>query len=206
MTRPLILAATVVFVVGNLAPAATPAARRVNRTPNLFPLTKGARWEYRRTFVGQLGTQVKSLEVRVGEMAITDRQMTVTFTGDLELIGIPERVLLTQKGVNYRGKESGGKPLDLIRNSVKAGEQWDTLMPFGCGGFAKAKATVGAPEVVEVPAGKFTAVKVTYTATIWGGQCTMLVWYADGVGVVKRVYCPDSSNIVTELVKYTPGK
>lgn len=203
MRRMLIIAATVAFAALGLA---VPAPRDA-WGPNLFPLAKGARWEYRRTIEVQAGTDVKSLDVRVGEVAGGRDGAAVTITGDFEYLGFGERMLLTAEGVSYRGGQGRGeKPLALVRNAAKAGDQWDSLMPIGCGGFANAKATAGDPEEVEVPAGKFKAVKVTYSAFVFNYQRTMLVWYADGVGVVKQVYCPDSTNIVIELVKYTPGK
>lgn len=68
------------------------------------------------------------------------------------------------------------------------------------------EALVNGPEEVKVPAGKFKAVKVTYTGVVFGSRRSMLVWYAEGAGVVKQVYCPDSSNIIIELVRYAPGK
>jgi hypothetical protein len=34
----------------------------------------------------------------------------------------------------------------------------------------------------------------------------MLVWYVDGIGVVKQVFSPTASNIIIELTKYIPAK
>jgi len=207
VTRLLMLVVAVVFVVGNLTSAApAPAARPDNQGPDFLPLAEGAKWEYRRTFEGQAGLKVKSLDVRVSEVAKGEGG-GVQFTGDFESLGLEERMVSAPEGVSYRGGLGrGDKPLALIRNSGKAGDQWTSLLPIGCGGFATATAKASGPEEVEVPAGKFRAVKVTYTAVVWGNRRTMLVWYADGVGVVKQVYCPDSANIVIELVKHTPGK
>ena len=203
MSRVPMVATIVAFITTGLAAAAP----RAIPTPNLLPLAKGAKWEYRRTFEGQAGTHVKSLDVRVGEGAEGDDRAVVTFAGNFEYLGFEERMLLTPEGVSYRGGEGrGDEPRALVRNSPRVGERWDSLMPIGCGGFATAKATASGPEEVQVPAGKFMAVKITYTAFVFKAERSMLVWYADGVGVVKQVYCPDSSNIVIELVKYTPGK
>ncbi|MCO6437251.1 MAG: hypothetical protein J5J06_09210 [Phycisphaerae bacterium] len=59
--------------------------------------------------------------------------------------------------------------------------------------------------MVEVPAGRFQAMKISYSGFVCGGNVSMLVWYADGVEVVKQVYCPESSSIVIELCEYTRG-
>ena len=50
------------------------------------------------------------------------------------------------------------------------------------------KGTYQGYEEIEVPAGKFNCLKVTYTTTIIGqpGDTKVTAWYAPGVGLVKQ--------------------
>lgn len=196
MTRVLIVALLAVFVTGGIAPH---VVSQEALKPNYFPHAKGSKWEYRRTF----GTDIKNIAVRVAE----DNLTVMKFTGDFEYLGLKEQMEVSGEGINYpAGERKADTPMPLLlRNTFKAGDEWDSLLPAGCG-FSRAKATVNGPEDVEVPAGKFRAVKVTYVGRITGSTVTMPVWYADGVGVVKQVFNPTGSNIIIELTKYTPGK
>lgn len=199
MARSLTIGVALAFVAAGVF-AAEP---RVAPRPGLFPLAKGGKWQYRRTY----GGRALDLVVGVGDVVRRDGRAEAKFTGDFEYLGFEERMTSSAGALAYRPTEGRGDvPPVLIRRAVEAGDRWDSLLPIGCGGFAKAKATVGGREKVVVPAGTFDAVKVTYAATVFGGGRTMPVWYAEGVGVVKQVYCPESSNIVIELVKHTPGE
>ncbi|MBN8748170.1 MAG: M81 family metallopeptidase [Variovorax sp.] len=59
------------------------------------------------------------------------------------------------------------------------------------------------PEVVEVPAGKFTAVKVTVTVR----EFDQIIWYAPGVGEVKRTVKKNGVEAVMRSLKsFADGK
>jgi hypothetical protein len=62
---------------------------------------------------------------------------------------------------------------------------------------------VAGPEEVVVPAGKYTAVRVDEAIALGNKKLTCTTWYAEGVGVVKKVH-PDKSVQVLRL--FTPGK
>jgi hypothetical protein len=59
-------------------------------------------------------------------------------------------------------------------------------------------------EVVEVPAGKFTAVRVDSVYSADGEESTMSRWFAPNVGLVKMVHGGGSRTTV--LKSFTPGK
>lgn len=172
--------------------------------PNYFPHSKGSTWEYRRTF----GKDVKDLTVRIGETTKSGESTLVKITDDFEYVGFKPEMEFADEGVFYpaypsvKGQPDRPQPI-LVKSTLKVGDEWNSLLPAGCG-FSTAKATVNGPEEIEVPAGKFNAVKVTYSGKIFGSKTSMLVWYADGAGVVKQVFSPTGSNIIIELTKYTP--
>ncbi len=73
------------------------------------------------------------------------------------------------------------------------------------------ESTVGAEEEVEVPAGTFTAVKVTATAELSVMKSSLTTWYAKGTGPVKIVRTWDAGGgLLTEvecvLRKFEKGK
>lgn len=62
---------------------------------------------------------------------------------------------------------------------------------------------VSGPEVVTVPAGKFTAMKVTTQVTQGGTPVTKTYWYANHVGLVKSMTDTGSVQSTTELLDYS---
>jgi hypothetical protein len=66
-------------------------------------------------------------------------------------------------------------------------------------------------EVVEVPAGRFRAVRVEYSYTLPVGPRSVPVayhatnWYAPGRGAVKVVFRVGEDETVMELKSYTPA-
>ncbi len=184
-----------------LAAAALGAAPPVGE-PTTFPHARGGKWEYRRTLWGR----VKPLVLQAGGVTKDGGRAFVRFTGDWESLGLEERMEMIGGRLSYRVSVGrGDAPRALIGGRVREGDRWASLIPIGCGGFAPAEAWVEGVERVTVPAGRFRAVKVRYTGVIFGIEGSMVVWYADGVGVVKQVYRPESTNMVIELVRHTPG-
>lgn len=95
--------------------------------------------------------------------------------------------------------ESDGQPLDkpalLLKLPAKAGTTWD----HEGGG---ATHTVVGEEEVEVPAGKYKAVRVDLAAK--GSESKTSLWFAPAVGLVKMSH--SDSDRVQVLKAFTPGK
>jgi hypothetical protein len=91
-------------------------------------------------------------------------------------------------------------PICLLSLPHKPGQKWTCDNPAQPGGLVAVKATKTAhgPEEVEVPAGKYTAIRVEHRGK--AGDATF--WYAPGVGLVKMV----SKDVVQELESFTPRK
>jgi hypothetical protein len=99
-------------------------------------------------------------------------------------------------------------PVCHLRLPLKPGETWDTDDQFvGQVLYCRATFTAEAEEEVEVPAGRFRAVRVRVASGQGLGETTH--WYARGVGVVKSVSEKSGRDVedrVTVLKSFTPGK
>jgi hypothetical protein len=108
--------------------------------------------------------------------------------------------------VAHKGKERASPRPDL-RLPAKVGDTWTWEQEEP--GFAPAKLTwtIAKWEEVEVPAGKFQALRVDSklesprTPTLTGTY-----WYAPGIGVVKSVLNTSTGEQTTVLKSFTPGK
>jgi len=92
---------------------------------------------------------------------------------------------VSAKGVWFR--QDGSDPVPVFKAGEKAGATWEAVWNEGRAEW-KTTYTVGDEEEVEVPAGKFQAVRVS--RVIDGGglkQQRATDWYAPGVGRVKSV-------------------
>jgi hypothetical protein len=119
---------------------------------------------------------------------------------------------VSAKGVFRLGGAKGelGEPVPLLKLPAKEGETWTVERPGsfakGPGGSNKATYTVGKEEEVEVPAGKFKAIRVEMALELRGGTLKSSTWYAAGVGIIK-VVTPSGDKERTQVLKsFTPGK
>jgi hypothetical protein len=101
-------------------------------------------------------------------------------------------------------------PVCELRFPVKAGDSWVVDIPSQEGGLqgSTGTATVGDVEEVQVPAGKFRAVRVDVTITAVDGKPLAKPrratrWYAPGVGLVKVAA---GTGVTRALKAFTPGK
>jgi hypothetical protein len=123
------------------------------------------------------------------------------------------KLKLTDAGV-YMVRESRDEfdpPVCLLKLPVKAGDSWSVERPAvgELAGSKRSYRTAG-DEDVEVPAGKFRAVRVEET-TEWTGHLKGLTtqtttWYAPSVGRVKEVHKVGQSEMVTVLKSFVPAK
>jgi len=99
-------------------------------------------------------------------------------------------------------------PWPMLKLPAKPGDQWtfESEGPAGSGAF-KTTCTLGKEEEVEVPAGKFKAIRVDAVATL-PGETTMQAsaWFAPGIGVVKSVSNVAGFEHTQVLKSFTPGR
>ena len=95
--------------------------------------------------------------------------------------------------------------IPLLKLPAKAGNSW--VYDPGHPGHCKTEYTIAAEaERVEVPAGRFTAVRVRTNQTLGGKSVKSACWYAPRVGLVK-VAREDGAEVFEYVLKsFTPGK
>jgi hypothetical protein len=164
------------------APATAAPVPKVKGSPYHFPTTVGAKWVYETPDGGLESAVVSAVEKDGDDLVVSREGVDGTRTAYT-------KVVVSLDGLRQEREFTGGKVGWVLKANVKAGDSWD--MPEG------GKRTVHGPEVVEVPAGKFTALRVEFEQS--GGNYTS--WYAPGVGEVKRVMKRGESETVTRALK-----
>jgi hypothetical protein len=99
----------------------------------------------------------------------------------------------------------------VLKLPAKEGDSWSYESGGGDGPIgAKSNFTVGEEEEVEVPAGKFKAIRVDMELKydIGNGPTTIKrsSWYAPKVGLIKLVTNPGATQTTMVLKSFTPGK
>lgn len=159
---------------------------KVKGSPYHFPTTVGAKWVYETPDGGLESAVVSAVEKDGDDLIVSREGVDGTRTAYTKTVVSPD-------GLRQEREFTGGKLGWVLKSTAKAGDSWD--MPEG------GKRTVHGPEAVEVPAGKFTALRVEWEQS--GGKCTS--WYAPGVGEVKRVMKWGETETVTRALKsFTP--
>jgi hypothetical protein len=109
---------------------------------------------------------------------------------------------VSEKGVVRLAGVGKGQPVPLLKLPAKAGDTWGTE-----GAGPTTTYTMGAEEEVEVPAGKFKALRVDAESQLGGQTRKATAWYAPGVGLVKSVATTPTGFETTSVLKsFTPGK
>jgi hypothetical protein len=193
-----------------VAPAA-PVPREADRPPVYFPTRVGDTWVWGwvgdKTEFTEVVTEVESKE---GAKVITVETMAEGTPLSPEKYSAIETYSLTERGL-FRlshGDQRYEKPWCVLKAPYRAGEKWevDVKDHFGVGG--KSSHTIGEFEWVEVPAGKFWALRVE---TVHAGEkppLTATSWYARGIGQVKMVARSRAGKEEGAVVlkSFTPGK
>lgn len=97
------------------------------------------------------------------------------------------------------------QPHRLVRLPAKEGDGW-AEEPRSEDDDPITQYTTGKVEVVEVPAGRFTAVRVDAVHRANGGTVRVTYWWAAGIGMVKKVAKGPGIDEVRVLKSFTPGK
>jgi hypothetical protein len=169
VVRSFFAAIAVACILGTNAPAAPPPKETL-----YFPTKLGAKWVY----VSAGGKK----EVR-SVTAVADKDgakvVTVSVNGETRKYQVSEDGVFL---VAY-GKDKYDPPECLLKLPHADGAKWD-LVPQKFGPQAGTFEAFG-PERIEVPAGKYSAIRVESFAGIPNVGFFEKTWYAKGVGVVK---------------------
>jgi hypothetical protein len=164
---------------------AAPAPKRTE-PESYFPTTVGARWVYERAGGREEIAEVSEVEKVDGEVVVSRQGIDGSVTRYTKMV-------VTPKGLRQDQFNGGPSSVWVLRTDLRPGSSWDT--PEG-------KRTVFGPERIEVPAGKFNALRVEWEQD--GSQ--MVSWYAPTVGEVKRVEKRGGEEVVFRLLKAFKAK
>lgn len=186
-----VLLAPLLFALS--APAApVPKHLMKDRKPAYyFPTTVGAKWEYDSRTVSVAAVD-DSKDVR-GAKVVTVCDASPNGRG-----AIDEVMEVSETGLRRIG--FGGDPFDvplpMLQGPFEVGTKWE-IKTKGAEGIGE----ITAFEVIEVPAGKFEAVRVDLVQKKQGR--TIRAWYAPGVGLLKMT---ENDRTIWLLKSFTPGK
>jgi hypothetical protein len=97
-------------------------------------------------------------------------------------------------------------PFQLLKLPSKAQDTWMTTLRWEADLMLDIECTNEGIEIIEVPAGKFLAIRVkAECVTDRKGMCAT-TWYAPGVGPVKCVYTLGKESTEVILKSFKPGK
>lgn len=147
-----------------------------------FPTTAGAKWVYERADGGEEAVVVAGVEKDGDDLIVSREGADGTRTRYAKMI-------VSAEGLRQQRELTDGKVGWVLKAKLNPGDSWD--VPDG------GKRTVHGPEDVEVPAGKFKALRVVWEHD--GG--TLTSWYSPGVGEVKRVEKRGGREVVTRSLK-----
>ncbi len=185
-------------------------AQKPEIPPDYFPVAEGAVWEYRVT------TSMNTTMDIVREIKSVSRQKDGSLRVDVEsrtpqvtkmdyTKGGGKVVLHTTEMPTSGYKVDYTAPKLELMNPLKIGSGWD-YEGKGSGTKIVEKAKVVKAETVEVPAGKYEAIRVEVDADHGGNKFTLTLWYVNHLGPVKIHTMSAGVESTTELVKYTLPK
>jgi hypothetical protein len=187
VTRTLIVLLTATVV--SAAPA--PKTKEVF----FFPTKGGDKREYEVRNGDQASSSFTDLVTKV---ETADKALHVTVSRDYS----DTRPFVTTIAVSADGLfrvAANGKTLDrpvpLFKTPAKVGTKWDA------GGDSPVSYEIVKEEDIEVPAGKYKALRVEAT---YEGKVQTVLWFAPSVGLVKMTN--PGSDVSTVLKAFTPGK
>ncbi len=197
-----------------LAAATATGGQEKQKSPDYYPLVKGNKWVYSQLRDGKEGGERR---FDVWKIAVKGGKTTATVTSGSGIDPATSYIYSDEKGVSH---EAIGGVVPLLKYPVKTGDKWSVTfkaIPPQAADYTLTATVVGVEAEVTVPAGKFKAVEVrTVELGGFSGKTERIkesIWYAAGVGIVKRVIIWE--NIATgttewelayELKKFTPAK
>lgn len=201
MSRLLVLLSAVTLLLA-VAPAA-PVPPPPKTPPLYFPTTVGAKWVYQTE-----GNKDEKVEM-VMKVEDKDGEKWVAIGSEWKgKVDYRHAISVSDKGLAVVDTDVSDldEPSWLLKLPHKAGNKWDYVIALPGVGKWKGKAIADGTEKVEVPAGKFEAIRVKLDITFAGDRRQTTAWYAPGVGMLKQIVKSESGERVEVLKSFTPGK
>src|SRR5262245_24881451 len=185
------------------APAA-PVPKEADKPPVYFPTRVGDKWVW-----GWVGDKTEFTEV-VTAVEVKNGAKIITVDTTADGWRASKKYSLSEEGL-FRLSHNDHQyksPWCILKTPYRAGEKWvvDTVDHFGVE--VKSTHTIGDLEWVEVPAGRFRALRVDVEHAGEKPPLTATAWYAPGVGQVKMVARSRAGKEEGAVVlkSFTPGK
>jgi hypothetical protein len=196
---------TLLVLLAASAALAAPAPKAPKAEP-YFPTAKGAT----KVFQTTLGDEVAEVTETVTAVDQKDGTVRVTVSRNVNTDPAGQSVTeVSEKGLSLLSTDGDTYPVPapLLRLSARAGETWTWEREKPGGGTAvRTTYTARGEEDVEVPAGKFRAIRIDSQLEIKSRVLTSSHWYAPGVGLVKMVSTSGGVDRTQALKSFTPGK
>lgn len=192
-------------------PPAKPNPVKKPPPPDYYPLRLNDWWQYRTTnsFSQTMDYKVKVIAAEVQPDKTVIYETLTEGLGKypihdwyIKAVGQVIR-LVEQFGDEAKMQVTYDPPYGFLNNPLKEGDTWDWAGKGMMGVAVTDHGEVGAVEDIEVPAGKFKAVKVVDKVKQGGADVTKTYWYANWVGLVKSTVDAPSMHTGSELVDYS---
>jgi hypothetical protein len=177
--------------------------KTVKPVDDFYPLQVGNQWHYR---VEAGGNSVEAVS-KIAKIEFIDNAFLARLesTVNSKVVGT-ENLRVTSKGV-FRYFNNGQRinpAVCLLKYPAKSGDKWGGKISVG---EEQGKYSCDAEEEnVEVPAGKFKAMKVNMSMETGEQSVIIAYWFVKDVGFVKQTIEAGNLNITIELEKFEPAK
>jgi len=168
-----------------------------------FPLEKGMRWTYA---VGDAETEMTIKgKAKVGEIECVKVETASGAASSTEFFSVDDKGVMLRKIESWQNETLGEREpepaIPRLKFGTKKGESWEWKGAVA-GQAQSAKYVNEGEEEIEVPAGKYTCLRIRTVAEAAGGKYTIDRWFAKGVGMVKTVVKMGEREQKTELKKF----
>jgi hypothetical protein len=181
--------------------------------PDHFPLRVGEWWKYQSTAANgtqsAFTTKVLSEEKQTDGSTLYQVEIESSFKPIHEWYSKPKGSVLWHREA-YTSNESMKVTFEPVRqylkNPLSTGATWSWKGKGMMGVDISESSQVVGSELVEVPAGRFQAMKVETKVDQGGTAVTKTYWYANWVGLVKSITDTGSVKSTTVLMDYSSRK
>ena len=194
----------------SLALLAVMAQKSQEPPPDYFPLRVGDWWKYRSTTAdgkqSEFTLKVLSADKQGDGTNLYLVETLTTFQPINDWYSKPGGQVLMHR-IAYPKNEAlkaDYQPVKLyLKNPLSVGSAWEWKGKGMMGVEIEESSRVTGAEAVEVPAGKFQAMKVETKVIQGGTPVTKTYWFANWVGLVKSMTDTGSVKSTTELLDYS---
>lgn len=195
---------TIMILMGGLELTAAPMKKSLDK-PIFFPHRLGDALVY------QHGDGDAAPEEIVSVTKVEETEGAVFVTVARAMKGKPaknSKARIDDRGVFWLeiGSRSLDPPICILTTPATRGKTWEDAIKLSGGDTAKTKYTIASEEEIEVPAGKFRAIRVDVDSEINGEHSMGVEWHAPDVGLVKSVTKVEPAAITITLKSRTSGK